>query len=393
MHRITIITSLLLFMIFGATYNASAVPAITGTATVDSPQLLNWGQDIDNGAPDLTEPTANRLADLHGSFTDCDIVLSSAGNYHMALRDLWYDVYLPRYTADLGIKNWFFTTSPPVTLQQIQNSNVVFGNLSLKCVPQVAVGPLKAINDLKAAGLTDGAAIQIFRNRGNVLLVKKGNPKHIHSIWDLGRRHVRVVTPNPNSEKNTFDNYVGSIYNIALNDDANAPDGWTADLLFNVIFNGTTDEEVERELHKGHALHVKRADGRRYDDDDAEETHFLRMERGEHRDSENKWLMGTKIHHREVPWSIAYGQADVGVLFYHLALDAVRRFPDLFEIIPLGGTIDNPQPMPGNQVGSHLAVRIKGTWSEKQINAREGLMNTFNAPEFTAILQYHGLQR
>jgi hypothetical protein len=347
----TIFAALLLFLMVIAAVHSFAVPAITGTATVDTPLLLRWGQDIDNGGPDLTEPTANRLTDLHGSFTSCDIVLSSAGNYHMALRDLWYNVFLPRYGPDLGLTNWFFTTSPPVTLQQIQNKNVVFGNIALKCVPQVAVGPLSAINELKAAGLTEGAAIPVFTNRGNVLLVKKGNPKHIFTIWDLGRPDIRVVTPNPASEKNTFDNYVGSVYNIALNDGSNAPKGWTADRLFASLFNQVKD------------------------------------------DGESKWLMGTKIHHREVPWSIAYGHADVGLLFYHLALDAVRQFPDLFAIVPLGGTVDNPQPLPGNQVGSHYAIRIKGTWSDKQISAREALISTFNSPDFTAILLNRGLKR
>jgi hypothetical protein len=106
-----------------------------------------------------------------------------------------------------------------------------------------------------------------------------------------------------------------------------------------------------------------------------------------------KWVAGEKIHHREVPWSIAYGQADVAVIFYHLALDAVTRFPDTFEIITLGGTAENPQPLPGNQVGAHFAIRIKGSWSEKQIQTRERLIDTFNSAEFTSILEKHGLQR
>jgi len=353
---VTVALASLLF-ITAAGKTTYAMPAITGTPELDSPRLLDWGRDVDNGTPDLTEQTANRLSDLHGSFSDCDIVLSTAGNYHMALRDLWYDVYLPTYASSLGLRNWFFTTSPPITMEQVKNANLVVGNLALKCVPQLTVGPLKAINEMAAAGLTEGPAIPVFKNRGNVLLVKKGNPKHIHSVWDLARPHVKVVTPNPNSEKNTFDNYVGTIYNVALNDQANAPEGWTADRLFNAIFNGT--------MGRG--------------DDDKETMH--------------KWIIGGRIHHREVPWSIAYGDADAGVIFYHLALDAVTRFPDLFEIVPLGGTVADPQPVPGNQVGAHYLIRIKGNWSDKQINARERLIDSFNSPEFTAILERHGLKR
>ncbi|OGW35124.1 MAG: hypothetical protein A2010_04600 [Nitrospirae bacterium GWD2_57_9] len=355
MNKSALIFMLLVAMVLVVPGNASAVPPVLGTPTIDSPQLLDWGQDVNNGEPDLTEQTANRLVDLHGSFSDCDIALSTAGNYHMALRDLWYDIYLPQYASELGLKNWFFTTSPPVALKQLKNGAVVFGNMSLRCMPQLAVGPQKVINDLKAAGLTEGQQIPIFRNRGNVLLVKKGNPKHILTIWDLGRPNVVISTPNQNYEKNTFDNYSGSIYNIAMNDAAHAPDGWDAGRLFNSIFG----PDKIKENGTNHP----------------------------------KWVAGEKIHHREVPWSIAYGRADVAVIFYHLALDAVRRFPDTFEIVSLGGTIDNPQPLPGNQVGAHFAVRINGTWSDKQVQARERLIDAFNSAEFTSILEKHGLQR
>jgi hypothetical protein len=328
---------------------AAAVPPANGTPVVDSPQLLDWPRDIENGEPDLTEATANRLSDLHGQFTGCDMAVSTAGNYHMAFRDLWHDVFLPRYASELNLKNWFFVTSPPIAKQQIQNGKVVFGNLSLQCVPQIAVGPLKAINDLKAAGLTTGDAVPVFKNRGNVLLVKKGNPKHIKTVWDLGRPDVQVVTPNPLTEKSTFENYSGSIYDIALNDESNAPSGWNADRLFNLIFNSAAPKV--------------------------------------------KWLAGSRIHHREVPWSIAYGKADTGVLFYHLALHAIQTFPDLFEIVPLGGTVENPQPLPGNRIGAHYAIRIKGDWTATQGAAAGYFMDALSSSDFTQILERHGLQR
>lgn len=363
MKGLIFFTALLVISVFCVTPAAFAVPAIIGEPMIDSPPLLNWGRDVDNGLPDLTEETANRLADLHGSFSDCDIVLTTAGNYHMALRDLWYDLYLPKYAAITDLKNWFYTTSPPIALQQIQNSSVVFGNLALKCIPQVAVGPRKVINSLIAAGMTEGDAVPVFRNQGNVLLVKKGNPKNIQSIWDLGRPDVKVVTPNPDTEPGSFGNYSGSIYNIAFNDQANAPAGWTAERLFNVIFNGSSGNGSVNSVGK------------------------------RHKSNKNKWYAGARIHHRETPWSIAYGNADVGVIFYHLARNAVTRFPDIFEMIPLGGTIENPQPLPGNQIGAHFTIRIKGAWTQKQLEAREYLIDTFASPEFTTILLKHGLQR
>lgn len=343
-------------------------PPITGEPVVDSPRnLLAWPQDVQNVIPDLTEPTANRLNDLHARITDCDFAVSTAGNYHMALRELWYDVFLPNYTSDLGLKNWFYITSPPITLDQIQNSIVTIGNVSLTCRPQIAVGPLTFINQLKAAGYTTGSAAPVFHSRGNVLLVKKGNPKHIRSVWDLRRPNVRLVTPNPVTEKSTFDNYTQTIYFIAANDVQNAPHGWDADRLFNAIFNSTTaDEDFDR------------------DDDWGRHGGFRIW---------NKWLTGTKIHHREVPWSVAYGHADVGVLFYHLALNAVKNFPDLFEIVPLGGTADDPQPLPGNKVSSHYAIRIQGSWTPVQQTAADRFMSALGSDAFTAILTNNGMTR
>jgi hypothetical protein len=334
-------------------------PAIIGDPVVDSPlNLLSWPQDVPNTVPDLTEPTANRLNDLHARFSDCDFALSSAGNYHMALRELWYDVFLPNYTSDLGLKNWFYITSPPITLNQIKNKSVVFGNVSLTCRPQVAVGPPAFITQLTAAGYTTGAPVPVFHSRGNVLLVKKGNPKYIQSVWDLRRPDVSVVTPNPSTEKSTFDNYSQSIYSIAANDDQNAPGGWDAVRLFNAIFNASVPNE---DLGVPHVR--------------------------------NKWFIGTKIHHREVPWSIAYGQADAGVLFYHLALNAVQNFPDLFEIVPLGGTADDPQPLPGNRISTHQAIRINGAWTPLQQTAADRFIDALNSSEFTRILTKYGLTR
>ncbi len=343
-------------------FSSGLPPVITGEPVIDSPlNFLAWPQDTPGTVPDLTEPTANRLNDLHGKFASCDFVLSTAGNYHMAMRELWYDIFLPDYASDLGLKNIFYTTSPPITSNQIKNNSVVFGNVQLACRPQVAVAPLAEIKQLQAAGYTTGSPQLVLHNRGNVLLVKKGNPKHIRSIWDLRRPDVSVVTPNPLTEKSTFDNYSQTIYYVALNDEQSAPGGWNADRLFSAIFNNLTTEPDD------YGQGVPRVG--------------------------NKWFAGTKIHHREVPWSIAYGHADAGVLFYHLALHAVQNFPDLFEIVPLGGTADDPRPLPGNRIGVHYGIPIKGNWTPLQQTAVERFFEALASDAFTQTLVKDGLTR
>ena len=62
-------------------------------------------------------------------------------------------------------------------------------------------------------------------------------------------------------------------------------------------------------------------------------------------------VFGERIHHREAPASVAAGAADAAVVFHHLALHFTRLFPGVFEIVPLGGTVDRPEPLPGNAVG------------------------------------------
>jgi len=46
-------------------------------------------------------------------------------------------------------------------------------------------------------------------------------------------------------------------------------------------------------------------------------------------------VFGESIHHREVPQAIFSGQADVAMVYYHLALRYTRIFPDDFELVEL----------------------------------------------------------
>ena len=327
---------------------SDTAPVITGMPSIDAPMVLEWPADNGHLEPSLSEPTANLLNDLHAEIGECDMVLTTAGNYHMALRELWQR-YLGTFPDDAPLRNWYYTTSPPIAKQQILNGLVQFGNLRARCRPQVAVGPKGLIDSLVQAGYTKGDSVPISKTRGNVLLVKKGNPTHISTIWDLGRSDIRLVTPNPEGEAGSFTLYANSIYDIA-HYDRNPPTGMKAGDLYNSIFNRAGNDP-------------------------------------------QKWLSGTRIHHREIPWSVAYGRADAGILFYHLALHAAHTFPDLFEIIPLGGTPADPRPVRGNRTEILHATRIMGDWTRKQHLATEKLMELFQSEEFTRILDVHGIDR
>jgi len=149
--------------------------AITGAPVIDSPSLLDWPADGGYQEPSLGEPTANLVNDLHAGISQCDMVLTTAGNYHTALKELW-DLYLMKFPADDPLRNWYYTTSPPIAKQQITNSLVQFGNVKARCRPQIAVGPKALVDSLVSAEFSVGGAVPIGKTRGNVLLVN-GTPR------------------------------------------------------------------------------------------------------------------------------------------------------------------------------------------------------------------------
>jgi hypothetical protein len=323
------------------------LPKITGKPVIDAPLLLTWPTDREVTHPDLSDPTSNTLYDFHAHLSACDLAFSTEGNYHPALRELW-PIFLAQF-KDRPLANWFYTTSPPVPLDQITRQGVEIGNLLATCRPSLVVATPKVIEKLATAGLTEGPAYPLYRDRGAVILVKKGNPKQIHTVWDLGRNGVRLVTPNPELEPGAFNSYLGTIYGIATHDE-HPPPGAKADDLINRIFNSPGREP-------------------------------------------DKWLAGPRIHHRDLPWSVAYGRADAAVIYYHLGLYTKRTFPDLFDFLPLGGTGVAPQPLPGTIITTRLAIRIQGQWTPRQRQARDKLLEALLSEEFTEILKKHGLVR
>ena len=327
----------------------AGMPKITGKPVLDTPQLLSWPLDTGSADPTLHDPDSNVLYDLHGQVASCDLVLSTEGNYHMVLRDIWPLVLRQLSAEHIAVRNVLYTTSPPIFLPQLKSGTVQFDNLNLNCRPSVAVGSKAAIDKLIAYGYADGAALPLYEDRGDVLLVKKGNPKHIETVWDLGSSGVRLVTPNPVGEPGAYRSYRDAIYHIAQAD-RHPPAGWTADRLIDTIFNGASGDP-------------------------------------------DKWLTGYRIHHRDEPWSVAYGKADAAVILYHLGRYTQETFPDLFDIVPLGGTVSDPQPLPGTEIDRRYVVAIKGDWSPAQKRAREVLIHVLLSNSFTEALQRHGLRR
>ena len=323
------------------------MPAITGKPVIDTPDLLGWPYDQNVVDPNLNDPSSNTLHDFHSQISSCDLVLSTEGNYYPALRDMW-PLFLAKFETQ-PLRNWFYTISPPVALGQLRNEILQIGNLYAKCRPQVVVATEKVVRQIQEEGFGEGRAYPLYQDRGTVILIKHGNPKGISSFWDLARTDIRYVSPNPQLEPGAFANYAGTLYGIAAKDPS-PPENLTPQQLIDLIFNAPSSNPT-------------------------------------------KWFAGARIHHRDVPWSIACGKGDAGLILYHLALYAKEIFPEKFDIITLGGTVSDPQPLNGTIVQTRLLTRIKGDWTAKQVEAREKLIETFLSEDFTRILQRRGMKR
>ena len=98
-------------------------------------------------------------------------------------------------------------------------------------------------------------------------------------------------------------------------------------------------------------------------------------------------VFGQRIHHREAPETVAAGQADAAIVYYHLALRYMRIFPDQFDTIPLAGTKTDPKSPTENLIGKiHMGlINGGGLWGDQLIT----FMNGENAARIYA---RHGLQ-
>ena len=330
------------------------IPEITTPPIVLEQKTLKWPTEggLDQipqrpfDYPDLTGQ-ANIVDDWHmqTSSDDWDLLVSTSGNFYRFLNVFYRQKYLPdNPIVDAG--QWGYSTSPPVSIPQLNNGGrLAIGNMEIRGMPMVVMGPKPVMNGVINGGYNDGEPEKILSNFGNVLLVRVGNPKNIRSIWDLGRENVRVVTSNPETESGSFNNYSSSVFHIAFRE-IEADTGnielaqRRANNLFNQVFNPRNNQQRK------------------------------------------KWVVGDRIHHRDVPQALADGEADVGLMFYHLAKTAIEAHPDLFEIVPLGGTVENPEPVLGNRVATMQAIRIDSSWTSQQIINRDNFF--FSITDSTA---------
>lgn len=243
---------------------------------------LNWPIEAAraNSAPSFqwNQAGSNLCLDFHGNPLTAKLVVFSDGNHHMAL-EACCQAFLQRHPE---ITDIFYATTPPkVILQSTLQGGVLMGNLHVNVMPHVFISPENIVDTVIENNLM--LSHQAFaRSCGNVLLVRKGNPKNINGIADLLRDDVQLTISNPITEAASYEVYKETLLNVA--------------------------QEQELDVSAFAALIDK---------------------------DSTQVVFGESIHHREVPQTIYSGAADVALVYYHLALRYTRIFPNDFEFVEI----------------------------------------------------------
>lgn len=292
---------------------------------------LNWPDETARPArdePHFAQPGSNICLDFHGDPLRAKLVVFSDGNHHMALQEALRAFLLKRP----AVEDIFYTTTPPrVAVRMLRAGALDIGNLRLSVTPHVFISPPSVLDRLIAEKRMSGYR-PFMRSRGVVLLVKRDNPKRIAGLRDLLRPEVKLFLSNPVNEKVSYQIYTDCLRRLAL--------------------------------HEGVMLD------------------FMAHAPGQ--PDPAKLMYGQAIHHREAPQAIADGQADVALVFYHLALRYQRIFPELFDFVWPTGSIGE-QDCDTNHFSVGL-IGDGGAWGRE-------LEDFLMTDEVTAIYAGHGLER
>lgn len=281
---------------------------------------LSWPPEAarypDNRVRSFVAPGSNRVLDFHGDPHRAGLAIYSDGNHHMALEA----VVRAFLSAHPGVGDVFYTTTPPAPLvDALKGDGLALGNLRITRKPEVFIGPDNIIGGLADAGLIRRHLV-FAESRGNVLLVRKDNPKRIVSVGDLLRDDITLACSNPKSERASFE-----VYEQALRNLARAADADEQALVEKLSVAGTR------------AIHSQ------------------------------------VIHHREVPELIGSGRADAAIIYYHLALRYSRIFPDIFEFIDLAGILTDEPTAANPTTRYHIGlVGDGGEWGARFIDFMQG---------------------
>ncbi len=228
---------------------------------------LPWPLDLGKDKPNqIYLPGSNLVFDFHGDPCKAELTIVMEGNQFMVIPDL-----LEAFFAFVGRRlNCFYVTLPPPRFRGVlKGEPLTVGNLVLSLNPQIVMAPPEFMAKVEGEVI---APKTFMKNKGVVLIVKRGNPKNINGPEDLLRPEVRIAISNPKTEVNSFHSYLAALSHVP-----------------------GLAEKIEKEA-----------------------------------------LFSRLIHHREVPALVYHGLADVAPLYFHFAYyyQNPRFFPEpLFDYL------------------------------------------------------------
>jgi len=127
-----------------------------------------------------------------------DLAVFMAGNQFMVMPDL-IAAFRHRHPS---IRNIFYETLPPkIELRQILAGGARFRGRTIAAPPDVYTSVSReAVDTLAAAGLVDPAQCFVYLHNRIALMVKRGNPRGIRSVLNLGADGIALSQPNPQHE-------------------------------------------------------------------------------------------------------------------------------------------------------------------------------------------------
>ena len=188
-------------------------------------------------------------------------------------------------SAGLALDNIVVVTLPqPLIVAMLLGSAILLGNLTIEVsrasgfYPDIVMGGATPLMQLRKASIVEAEPRLFARNRGLSLLVAVGNPFDIRSLNDLARRNIRIVMASE-SEPGARQQYISALEGL--------------------IGQAATKSILRRE--------TVTFPGR----------------------------LG--IQHRDVLQAIAGRDADVGIIFHHLARYFAATYPELCAMVRVPG--------------------------------------------------------
>jgi len=295
-------------------------------------RILNWPPEqakTHTRAAYWQHAPSNICLDFHGDPLKARLTVFSDGNHHMALQEI-LALFLQQHP---GVNDVFYATTPPnVLISYLENGGLNLGNLRLSRLPHVFISPSNVMNKLVNEDFINSHRAFI-QSKGNVLLVRKENPKKINGIVDLLRDDVRLFISNPQTERASYEVYRDTLIGLAQ------------------------EQGLESNL-MGQKLTGKNSN----------------------------IIFGERIHHREAPQALYEDQADVAMVYYHLALRYTRIFPDDFEIVfPSSGAEQT--------VSTHIITTYHAGLLSDAGDWGTAFLDFLFSDQVTDIYQFHGLSR